>query len=441
MAEIIDNNETRELIEFYRLGLDSIIQGDYSIVCFDGKNSSWLDERYHPSTEYVIVIEKTGIVDYQTTIDSFFGITSYSPSNNKLLLGGGDKISNSDPIRDDLLETISADEEKNTGLEISTHAVLPSYLDNLIYGEFFGAKYQPNYQRYDYNLNLTEEDLLIYLGTYFPRSFGESQCLFSSILTAKTFNSLLSSKDCINILDVGCGSGGEIIGLLHVIENCENNNIPINIYTYDGNQLVQDILMELVSQFQKHTKTRRRIQIYSNVQRIDSINDIENIVKNVCSFSFDFVMCNKVCNELISRANIPNAYFLVCNSLAPLLDSTGLLLVLDVTTKDANSSKFYPEMLNEQINSFVIGHNDEFLTLVPISCALHPECINSCFTQRKFYISHSQKQNDLSKVSYRIIARKSLSEEFVKEIGNIKEIVNVSNGDAGDSAYCPLIKY
>ena len=167
MAEIIDNNETRELIEFYRLGLDSIIQGDYSIVCFDGKNSSWLDERYHPSTEYVIVIEKTGIVDYQTTIDSFFGITSYSPSNNKLLLGGGDKISNSDPIRDDLLETISADEEKNTGLEISTHAVLPSYLDNLIYGEFFGAKYQPNYQRYDYNLNLTEEDLLIYLGTYF----------------------------------------------------------------------------------------------------------------------------------------------------------------------------------------------------------------------------------------------------------------------------------
>ena len=152
-------------------------------------------------------------------------------------------------------------------------------------------------------------------------------------------------------------------------------------------------------------------------------------------------MCNKVCNELISRANIPNAYFLVCNSLAPLLDSTGLLLVLDVTTKDANSSKFYPEMLNEQINSFVIGHNDEFLTLVPISCALHPECINSCFTQRKFYISHSQKQNDLSKVSYRIIARKSLSEEFVKEIGNIKEIVNVSNGDAGDSAYCPLIKY
>ena len=440
MADIIDNNETRELIEFYRLGLDSIIQGDYSIACFDGKDPSWMDEEYRPSTDYIIVIEKSGIVEYQKTIDSFFGITSHSPSNNKLFLGGGDKISNSIPIRNDLQDIISADEEKNSGLEMSTHTVLPSYLDNLIYGEFFGAKYQPDYQRYDYNLDLTEEELLIYLGTYFPRSFGESLCLFSPIIKAKSFNSILSYKDCINILDVGCGSGGEIIGLLHVIENCEKNNIPINIYTYDGNQLVQDILMELVSQFQIATKTKRRIQIYTNVQRIDSINDIETIVKNVCSFSFDFVMCNKMCNELISRANITNAYNLMCNLLAPLLDSTGLLLVLDVTTKDVNSSKFYPEILNEQINSFVAGNNEEFSTLLPISCALHPECINSCFTQRKFYMSHSQKQNDLSKVAYRIIARRSLCEEFIREIGNKKEIVNESNGNAGDSAYCPLSK-
>ena len=438
MADIIDNNETRELIEFYRLGLDSIIQGDYSIACFEGKDSSWMDEGYHPSTEYIIVIEKSGIVEYQKTIDSFFSITSYSPSNNKLFLGGGDKISNPNPIIDDSPNTVSVDEEKNSGLEISTYAVLPSYLDNLIYGEFFSAKYQPDYQRYDYNLNLTEEELLIYLGTYFPRSYGESLCLFSPIIKAEAFNSILSCKDCINILDVGCGSGGEVIGLLHGIENCERNNIPINIYTYDGNQLVQDILMELVSQFQKHTKARRRIQIYTNVQRIDSINDIETIVNNVNSFSFDFVMCNKMCNELISRVNITNAYHLMCNSLAPLLDNTGLLLVLDVTTKDVKSSKFYSEILNEQVNSFIIGHNNEFSTLAPISCALHPKCINTCFTQRKFYISHSQKQNDLSKVAYRIIARKSLCEEFIKKIGDVKEIVNESN--AGDSAYCPFIK-
>ena len=44
MAKEIDNNDTRELIGFYQMGLDSIIQGDYSITCFDGKDSSWIDE-------------------------------------------------------------------------------------------------------------------------------------------------------------------------------------------------------------------------------------------------------------------------------------------------------------------------------------------------------------------------------------------------------------
>lgn len=438
MANIIDNNETRELIEFYRLGLDSIIKGDYSIACLNGKDSSWMDEGYHPSTEYIIVIEKTGIVEYQKTIDSFFSITSYSPSNNKLFLGGGDKISNPSPIIDDSPNTVSVDEEKNSGLEISTHAVLPAYLDNLIYGEFFGARYCPDHQRYEYNLNLSEEELLIYLGTYFPRSYGESFCLFSSIISAESIKSGLNGKDCINILDIGCGSGGEIIGLLHALENYLENSIPINIYTFDGNQLVQDILMELVSQFQIGTHTKRRIQVYSNVQRIDGESDIERIKSNVLTFSFDFILCNKMCNELISRAQITDAYHLMCNSFAPLLDDTGLLLILDVTTKDDNSSRFYPELLNEQINNYLLEHSKEYSTLLPIACALHPKCINSCFTQRKFYISHSQKQNDLSKVAYRIIARKSLCEEFIKEIRDIKEFVNESNGNVANTAFCPL---
>ena len=145
-----------------------------------------------------------------------------------------------------------------------------------------------------------------------------------------------------------------------------------------------------------------------------------------------------MCNELISRGNIADVYEHMCNSFTPLLDSNGLLLLLDVTTKDENSSKFYPELLNEQVNKFVIRDCKEFSTLLPISCALHPDCVNSCFTQRKFYISHSQKKNDISKVAYRIIARKSLSEKLIKEIGPLKEIVNESVNDAGASAFCPL---
>ena len=61
MAKEIDNNDTRELIGFYQMGLDSIIQGDYSITCFDGKDSSWIDEEVTELlTDYTV---KVGIYD------------------------------------------------------------------------------------------------------------------------------------------------------------------------------------------------------------------------------------------------------------------------------------------------------------------------------------------------------------------------------------------
>lgn len=438
MAKKIDNNDTRELISFYQMGLDSIIPGDYSIACFDGKDSSWNNEGYQSSSEYIIVIEKSDVVQYQKTIDSFFGIMSFAPIVDKLYIGCGDKISKQINNTNGVMSVGNNHDINNQEFELSSHTKLPLYLDNLIYGEFFEAKYQPDYQRYEYNLDLTEKELLIYLGTYFPRSFGESLCIFSPIIRTEAVNSELSKKDCINILDIGCGSGGEILGLLHVLENIKESSIPINIYTFDGNQLVQDILMELVSQFQNATKTKRRIQIYTNVQRIDGISDVDTIKTNIGGLYFDFILCNKMCNELISKGHIKDAYQLMCDSFTPLLESNGLLLILDVTTKDENSSRFYPEILNEQVNKFIIGHSKEFSTLLPISCALHPNCIKSCFTQRKFYISHSQKQNDISKVAYRIIARKTLCEIFMNEIGNVKEIVNESIKDAGDLAFCPL---
>lgn len=439
MARSIDNSETKEFIGFYQMGLDSIIQGDYSIICYDGKDSSWADDEYHPTTEYVIAIEKTEIVEYQKAIDSFFGITSFVSNNNKLYLGCGDKIKEISPsLEKNPTEKTNKEEEYRPEIELSNHATLPSYLDNLIYGEFFGARYQPDHQRYEYNLDLTEEELLIYLGTYFPRSFGESLCIFTSVIQFKVINSELSSKDCINILDIGCGSGGEILGLLHALEGCDDNSTPINIYTYDGNQLVQDILMELVSQFQIATKTKRRIQIYTNVKQIVSASDIEWIKVNSNTFSFDFILCNKICNELISRAGMTDAYYLMCKTFAPVLDNKGLLLILDVTTKDEKKSKFYSELLNEQANRFVNENNRDFSTLLPIICALHPECIKSCFTQQKFNISHSQKKRDLSKVAYRILARKNVCKTYIKELGNVKEIVNGSNKNLDNPNFCSL---
>lgn len=50
--------------------------------------------------------------------------------------------------------------------------VLPLWLDKFLFEEL-GANYAPEHTRYEYNLDLDENELKVYLGTYFPRSYAE----------------------------------------------------------------------------------------------------------------------------------------------------------------------------------------------------------------------------------------------------------------------------
>ena len=44
------------------------------------------------------------------------------------------------------------------------------------------GKFAPNYTKFNKNLNHHKDDVLIYLGTYFPRSFAETYSIFNNIL-------------------------------------------------------------------------------------------------------------------------------------------------------------------------------------------------------------------------------------------------------------------
>ena len=96
--------------------------------------------------------------------------------------------------------------------------ILPQWLDNLIF-EQFGAKYCRS------NADMTvidwdKNDVLNYLGTYFPRSYAESYCIFTEFMT-KWPNRFLKKKE-LSVFDFGCGTGGEIIGLLDAVRKMHN---------------------------------------------------------------------------------------------------------------------------------------------------------------------------------------------------------------------------
>ena len=109
---------------------------------------------------------------------------------------------------------------------------LPEWIDNLIF-EQLGAKYCRS------NADMTvidwdKNDVLNYLGTYFPRSYAESYCIFSDYF--KNNSEQFVNKTELSIFDFGCGTGGEIIGLLTAMsENCPDVK-NARIVALDGNQ-------------------------------------------------------------------------------------------------------------------------------------------------------------------------------------------------------------
>ena len=93
----------------------------------------------------------------------------------------------------------------------------PEWLDNYIFN-ILKAKYSPDYIRFEYNLNLNKDEVLIYLGTYFPRSYIETNSLFTEFSNAVNYTKAIEHKSELKILDLGCGTGGEILGILSFVD-------------------------------------------------------------------------------------------------------------------------------------------------------------------------------------------------------------------------------
>ena len=109
---------------------------------------------------------------------------------------------------------------------------LPRWLDDLIFKEL-GASWNPSPDDAEHNLYSREPMVKEYLGTYFPRSYGEAFCIADNLFQNEVFRSALRNE--ISILDIGCGTGGEILGLLCVIDKYLPSDVTISVYACDGN--------------------------------------------------------------------------------------------------------------------------------------------------------------------------------------------------------------
>lgn len=269
----------------------------------------------------------------------------------------------------------------NTIHQNNSTVILPFWLDDFIYSQL-GATYCKRNQ----DMVILEwncQQILEYLGTYFPRSFAEGYTIFQKLIKDKSID-LITSKN-IRVLDFGCGTGGELVGAILALNNASLDIENIHVKALDGNSYSIKLLEDILAQLSSEIKVDIIIDPCPTI--IDDFYDLSTIDK-IIGTNFDFIILSKVVCEFATKQQFDeiNPYLHIIEKLLKKLKSDGLLYVSDITSYNKSSQKWLGNMMNEAINK-VEGY-----------LLLSNEGVNEAFT-----VSHSRKKQDVSKIAWRIL--------------------------------------
>jgi SAM-dependent methyltransferase len=230
-------------------------------------------------------------------------------------------------------------------ISLTTSIMLPEWLDKHIF-EVLGAKYCRS------NTDMTvidwdKSDVLNYLGTYFPRSYVESYCIFYKYF--ENFKLDYISKEELSIFDFGCGTGGEIIGLISAITERFANVKTINIVALDGNKHSLRLYEDVLEKFRSQSK----IQINNRIVpiEIDDFYDL-SVIESVITTQFDIIITFKAICEFVTKQRFEqdNPYEHITNTFLPKLFDKGIMLLVDVTTYNDVSQEWLPQMIDKGLS-------------------------------------------------------------------------------------------
>lgn len=434
---VIENEDSITLSDFVKRIVSLSLKLDkFTVKILDGKKASlsFVSHGITLTHEYVVAISADGICEYCAKLTKFTNHDVKAISSNIIFWEEGERFATEGDSLSDVV--VERQLEKLSGTQSNvcfrkTKTILPHWLDKKIFNDYH-AIYAPDHDRYEYNLDLNEIELKVYLGTYFPRSYAEMFCIVDNLMQNKYLKRTMEQEE-ISVLDCGCGTGGEILGLITAI----GKHLPhakINITAIDGNDGALAILKNLV---ESNPNKNVQVELSTFNQTLSTIEEVEKLAFEIKKYHF--VLCDKMVCELISKEVLPtNAYAIMAKKFATFLHENGLLIVLDVTTKDEHSGYFYPQLMNREINDYV--HKSRTIeTLLPLSCAWHDGCREFCFMQQTFRVSHSHKSNDESRVCYRVLCKKPLKTAIMQgiEIANLAHIIHPTKyKQKDDSAIC-----
>lgn len=262
--------------------------------------------------------------------------------------------------------------------------VLPIWIDSLIFDDLSASYCRQNKDMVVLEWN--NEGIRNYLGTYFPRSYAEAYCIFSNFLSEN--KGPYAEARYLSIFDFGCGTGGELIGLITAISEQLPEVTKINIRALDGNVHALRCLDCILDKTSKVLDLNIESHLVPIV--IDDFYDM-NVVTDVIKQSYDFIISFKAICEFVMRQQFEkqNPYEHILNVFIPKLSSKGVICLADVTSFSEVSQDWLPAMLDKASKA----------------CDVDILYRNGGFNE-DYHISHTRHRNDISKIAWRIYKNK-----------------------------------
>ncbi len=267
---------------------------------------------------------------------------------------------------------------------MNSSIVLPTWLDSLIY-ETLGGRYA----RMSRDLVVLQWDQAMiqgYLGTYFPRSYVEAYCIFSAFFT--THRDRYASRAELSVFDFGCGTGGELVGLIVAMRECLPHIRHLSIHALDGNQYALRYMEQILTATGAVVGVDITLRVIPVV--IDDFYDM-TLVERVLRESYDLILTFKAVCEFVTMQQFEqkNAYEHILQTFLPHMSDGGVMCIADITTYSEVSAEWLPQML------------DRAAECVPVTVVARNEGYNTMFC-----VTHSRCTDDVSKIAYRIYTKR-----------------------------------
>lgn len=241
------------------------------------------------------------------------------------------------------------------------------------------------------------KDWINYFDSSFPSTFLAGYKIVSNLLNNKVVQERYADKNTIKIADIGCGSGGAIIGTITAINLLLPSIKNIELYAFDFNINALDVLRECLKACPNNKVNKlelKQVQFVPKSTGNALEYTFEEFDKDILKEdAFDFILCFKMVNELISPLNKQGfeagAYYNIVQIATKHISEQGFFILLDVSMSNEKDEKgkpkdntHYAHLLNKGVNIF-LQKNAAYKCIIPIPCAIVSKCqAEYCWIQR-----------------------------------------------------------